>query len=494
MGVHMKRRRFVASMTVTGFLCDKVWAEKSENHKSLSMPTLEASLAILNLHGEQSAAVQTLMTAAYGFLAEKKHQTLADMMAKPEFMDLCGKAGLNLLGGPMLGCISETGASVWVRTLKPATVTVEAGGTMHGPIKSTELSDLTAVVRVDGLMPASETPYRVYIDGEPIKVPGATVIRTVTEKPTIFRIAFGSCWHRWGIGHPMMDLVRERKPDALLMIGDNAVQDRMGKTGQARSDILLRDLAPRWKTFCSEIPVYASWDDHDYAQNDASGILNVKFTVEDHSNVRDLFMQSWVNPEYGFVTEQQGIFLKTRIGAADVIMTDNRYFRDHAKGLNSFLGKEQMDWLKAQLLACKAPFIILSCGTMWSDYVSNGKDSWGVYDPDGREEIFRFIEEHKIGGVLLISGDRHGARGFTIPRKDGFSFYEFEGACMGGRKGPPVTNPSWTTQLYGISDQYAFSEFEFDTTKADPEVTMRLIHESGNEIYSVRLTRSQLTP
>jgi len=482
-------------MTAAGLLGDKLaWAGESALHKALGASTLEASMRILNLHGEQPAEIQELLRSAYGFLCARKQQTLAALMEQPAFMDLCGKAGLTLLGGPMLGGISETGASVWVRTLKPATVTIEAGGRIHGPVESTEDSDLTALVRVDGLKPNSETPYRVFIDGEPIQVQGRTVIRTVTEQPAVSRMAFGSCWHRWGIGHLMMDRVRERKPDALLMLGDNAVQDRLGNTGAVRCDILLRDLAPRWQAFCSEVPVFASWDDHDYAENDASGILNGKFSAEDRSNVRDLFMQSWVNPAYGFEAERHGVFFRTRIGAADVVMTDNRYFRDHSKGVDSFLGRAQMDWLKAQLLACKAPFIILSCGTMWSDYVSNGKDSWGVYDPKGREELFRFIEEHRIGGVLLISGDRHGARGFTIPRKEGFNFYEFGGASMGGRKGPPVSDPSWTTQLYGISDQYAFSEFEFDTTKPDPEVRMRLIHESGNEIFSVTLTRSQLTP
>lgn len=46
----------------------------------------------------------------------------------------------------------------------------------------------------------------------------------------------------------------------------------------------------------------------------------------------------------------------------------------------------------------------------------------GVNDPEGREELFSFIEENNISGVLLISGDRHGARGFTIPRKSDFGF------------------------------------------------------------------------
>ena len=138
--------------------------------------------------------------------------------------------------------------------------------------------------------------------------------------------------------------------------------------------------------------------------------------------------------------------------------------------------------------------MILASSTMWSDYVSAGKDSWGVFDPEGREELFRFIEDNRIGGVLLISGDRHGARGFTIPRPSGFQFYEFEGASLGGRSGPPVTQPDWTTQLYGFSGIYAFSEFEFELGSTEPTVTFRLFQEDGKIIYEKTLSRSQLTP
>ena len=133
---------------------------------------------------------------------------------------------------------------------------------------------------------------------------------------------------------------------------------------------------------------------------------------------------------------------------------------------------------------------------MWSDYVSNGKDSWGRWDPAGREQIFKFIETQRIPGVLLVSGDRHGARGFRIPRARGFNLYEFESATLGGRKGPPTSRPEWKdVQLYGISDTYAFSEFDIDATLDDPEVSFRLIRVDDGKIhYEKTLKRSELTP
>ena len=192
--------------------------------------------------------------------------------------------------------------------------------------------------------------------------------------------------------------------------------------------------------------------------------------------------------------QQKGIFFHTRLGAFDVILLDTRSLRGTTKGEpNAYLGAEQMAWLKKTLLACKGRFIILSSGTMWSDYVSSGKDSWGVWDPQGREEVFSFIEENKIPGVLLISGDRHGARGFKIPRPSGYTFYEFEAASLGGWTGPGA-GPGGAVQLYGVLGKIAFGEFTCDTTPRDPIVTFNLRGQQNNLLYEITLPRSQLTP
>ena len=55
-----------------------------------------------------------------------------------------------------------------------------------------------------------------------------------------------------------------------------------------------------------------------------------------------------------------------------------------------------MIWLKEQIQNSEGSFLILSCGSMWSDFVSKGKDSWGANDPEGREEILKLIEEKKL--------------------------------------------------------------------------------------------------
>lgn len=483
----------VAFLIVLNVLTANSQAQEKPEHQRLGRGDLATSLEIFNLWGEQPPEKQEVIKAAYTFLQTRPKGTIAELVGQPDFQRACQKAGLTHLGGPMLGCVSSDGVSIWMRTLGPAEVSVEVSlqGEVRrfGPVASTAQSDFTVVVPVTGLPPGGVFPYRVLVNGEPVPIPQNAVIRTISANPEKLRIAFGSCMHRWGLGNPELSRqIRVRQPAALLLIGDTAAQDRDNHLGLHRLDYLVRDLTPAWQQLVAEIPVYVTWDDHDYFNNDKWGIPK-GFSEEDRLGVWEVFRQCWNNPQYGLGPGRGGVFLSTRIGPCDIIMTDNRFFRQ--KG--DFLGREQMAWLKERLLAAKGPFIILSCGTMWSDYVSDGKDSWGVFDPQGREEVFRLIEEHRIGGVLLISGDRHGARGFRIPRPGGYEFYEFEGASLGGRSGPPVRQPNWTTQLYGISGEYAFSEFEFDVTKPDPEVTFRLISENGKTIYEITLPRSRLT-
>ena len=459
---------------------------------------LDSALQILNLFQKQPQTTLDLYSAVYKALATEQNATYAAVASDATVQKLCKEQGITHLGGPMLGCLKADGVKVWIRTVKPVKVEVKLKvgdqEKTFGPVQSTLDSDLAAIVEIAGLKPGSSTPYQVLVDGKVVSISKKAVITTPpAEKGEKTRIAFGTCQHRWGIAHrENTDQIIKREPHAMLMYGDVAVQDRNNILGMHRADYALRDAHTTWQDLSACTPLYTSWDDHDYFDNDLSGIPK-NYTDEDRKGVRKVWTQAWNNPYYGLGDDGGGIFTHTRIGPVDIIMTDNRYFRTK-EGKHRFLGPEQMAWLKKTLLACKGQFIIMSCGTMWSDMVSRGKDSWKVFDPEGREEIFKLIEDNKIGGVLLISGDRHGARGFKHTRPSGFNLYEFEPASLGGRSGPAVSDPKWKGQLYGFDNTFAFGEFTFDTSKADPEVTFQLVKHDGKSLYEITLKRSELTP
>lgn len=437
---------------------------------------------------------QMLYKYAEARLALETSRGFEVLVYDKEFQRHCAEHNIKLLGGPLLGNVSTSSVSVWVRTVKPATVEVlvRANGEekKFGPFKSSLQSQLSVAIPLADLNPGTDYAYSVIIDGEKIETTFETTFHTLSDNSKDnTRILFGSCYHRWGLGNEKQSAsMIARDADAFLAIGDIAVQDKLNNVGWHTLDYLARDLYPAWNNLASKVPVYAAWDDHDYFTNDAWGIPR-GYTNEDREKVWRVFRHAWNNPSYGFGDDEKGVFLRTRIGAADVILLDHRYFRQDS----SLLGDKQMIWLEEQLLDCQGPFIILSCGTMWSDYVSNGKDSWGEHDPKSREKIFSLIEKNNIQGVLLISGDRHGARGFTIPRPSGFKFYEFEGASLGGRGGPSAKT-GLENRLYVVKGEYAFSEFTFDASKKDPTVTFRLIGENGNILHELLLKRSELTP
>jgi len=484
----------VVFTTLSGFAQSK-W-KYPEMHMGDSLAHHQA---VLNYFEEQPAETKQADELIFKVLEAKKNASYADIAASTDIQSYCTRSGRLLLGGPMLGNLSPTGATVWVRTVRPATVhvtiTVEGKEVTYGPVHSTAASDLTARVPVTPLPANRAFPYRVWVDGCVVPQSQATncVLRTYSDDALQTRIVFGSCFHSRIGTRELMGSILQRKPLACLFIGDIAADDKRNHFGLLRLDYQLRDFHSAWRNLVAEIPVYAAWDDHDYYDNDVSG-LPAGASQEDMQKLRTVFMTSWNNPSYGLPDQQKGIFFHTRLGAFDVILLDTRSLRGTKKGEpNAYLGPEQMAWLKKTLLACKGRFIILSSGTMWSDYVSNGKDSWGVWDPQGREEVFRFIEENKIPGVLLISGDRHGARGFKIQRPSGYTFYEFEAASLGGWTGPGA-GPGGAVQLYGILGTMAFGEFTCDTTPPDPTVTFNLRGQQNTLLYEITLTRSQLTP
>ena len=403
---------------------------------------------------------------------------------------------VSLMGGPMLSKLQSDEVTVWLRpaTNQPLEIKVStANGLISKLYKVKKVKPgVEQGVTLNNLSPDTTYNYTIVSDNQNI-AEGRFTTAPAPDKKGIYRVAFGSCFHKVGLHNP--NLTRQivnRNPLAMMLLGDIATDDREKHTNMLRSDYLLRDVAKSWKHLAGNIPLYAMWDDHDYYNNDISGIPD-DCTAKDVDMLRTVWHENWNNPK----SKGDGLYFSTRIGPVELIMTDTRSCRERERRgeYGCYLGKKQQEWLKKTLKASTAPFKIISSGTMWSDYMSKAKDSWGTWDVKGREEIFNFIEDEGITGVLLISGDRHGARSFSIPRPSGKSFYEFEAASLGGVRGPKALAEDHSTQLFGYQgpDVIAFGEFTFDTTDNQPFVTFRLIDERGNTREEYKLPYSKLT-
>ncbi|MBD3377837.1 alkaline phosphatase family protein [candidate division KSB1 bacterium] len=451
---------------------------------------------LLDSYDRPSEERRSLYLTARKIFADSSDATPSD----PGIIAAARQAGLALLSGPMLGDVSESGITVWFRPVRSEPMSVRVAPGQGNEEKTFHVgfarSGAGVRVRLDGL--AANTSYTYQILSSSGDVLGNGAFRTAPKpnsKETI-RIAFGSCFHKIGVHNPnLMRLIAERGNHAMLLLGDLAVDDREANLNMHYADYLLRDVSTPWRIFSASIPVYAAWDDHDYLNNDKSGLQKGQITDRERNALRELWQENWNNPQTP--VKDRGIYFNTVIGDVELIMLDTRSCRNwqkrHQRG--AYLGDEQMQWLKKTLRASKARFIIMTSGTMWSDFMSNAKDTWGSWDIPGRKEIFDFIEQNRIGGVLLLSGDRHGARGFRIERPSGFALHEFEAATLGGVPGPDAYAPDQSTQLFGYAGGLkAFGEFTFDMSKPDPQVTFRLIGEQGEELEKHSFFRSQLTP
>jgi len=108
--------------------------------------------------------------------------------------------------------------------------------------------------------------------------------------------------------------------------------------------------------------------------------------------------------------------------------------------------------------------------------------------PKEREEIFSLIDAEKIGGVILLSADRHRTDVYQIKRPNGYTLYEFETSKLTNNH----THGTKKEALFSYNKGNYFGHITFDLTKADPELTFKCITVDKGEVYSLTLKRSQL--
>lgn len=488
----LQRRQFlVSAMSGVGaaVVAKSAFAGYDDNPNFVSLGdahkgTLEIDLKIMNQFGSQPQDVLDFYTACRKAMTAKN--------AAQEVSKVCRKFKRLTIGGPMLGDIRSDSVSVWMHLPDPDEVKVTLTSKIDGNVKTfrPEMQARIQTVRCDGLSPDTKYSYTVSSSKDVLLGEGAftTIPTEITEEP--FRIAFGADFHKIGMYRPeLMRLIQERGNRAMMLIGDSAVDGRKDDYGMINVDYLLRNLSPPLQQLTAHVPTSATWDDHDYWGNDTSGTSTNSKKPIDVVGLRQTWKSQWNNPDRDL--DRRGIYFDTQIGPIHYIALDTRSCRlNKRRGKRGcFLGEEQMSWLKERIAASTAPFILISGGTMWTDHISAGKDSWGTWDKEGREQIFEWLDQKKTSQVMLLSGDRHGARGFGIPRANANDIYEFEIGTLGGVPGPGAFAKDQTNQLFGLeSRSWAFGEFTFQQQAGKPVAEFRLINELGNVLETVTLS------
>ena len=242
-----------------------------------------------------------------------------------------------------------------------------------------------------------------------------------TSPDTVTRIAFGSCAEpkeSYGI----FDVIAADEPDVFLFLGDNVYADDESDDPELKSLQAAYALLAQSREFQhlkAQVPLYATWDDHDYGLNDAGGDWPHKWAAE------ALFETFWTVPSDDPSAGRPGIYREIRFGepgrSVQLILLDTRFFRTALRKPiippsngryeptddpnQSMLGDAQWAWLEEvltqpadlRLIASSVQF--LAEGHAW--------EAWRLL-PLEQRRLMNLLSQAK-GSILILSGDRHMA-------------------------------------------------------------------------------------
>jgi alkaline phosphatase D len=242
----------------------------------------------------------------------------------------------------------------------------------------------------------------------------------------IQRIAFGSCAHHEK-AQPLLDSARLRQPDLFIYLGDNIYGDTRDMT-KLRSKYAVLSSKPEFQRLWNSTRILATWDDHDYGENDAGRY----FPKREAS--KEIFLDFWDEPKLSARRLHPGIYHAEEFGPphhrVQVILLDTRSFRDDLVQSSSigvvphylpnpnpdstFLGTHQWHWLEDQLRKPAQVRIIASSNQFSQTH--SGYESWANV-PHERAQMLALIRKTKAEGVIFISGDVHYGE-LSIERSD----------------------------------------------------------------------------
>ncbi len=383
------------------------------------------------------------------------------------------------VAGPLVGHTTDSTSTLWMYAPRGSKVEVAYRETA---VKIGERRQPFKAVQ----QPAGKTPgqpfkvtltrlrsnhsydYRIFINGKELG-DGTWQFKTAptANQPATFKIALTSCMK---IKQPTnsWNLLRKEKPAFHLTVGDTQYSDTTNPTVQWQHHVRYRQV-PEFARVLRSIPTYSMWDDHDYGPNNSDG------TAKGKENSLAGWKQFWANPKLG-ATDTPGAFFTFRWADVDIFVVDGRYHRspDKAEDDNQkrMLGDAQFQWLLDGLKKSKAPFKVIASGSTLNH---STKDGWRIYT-FSRHRLFDAIKQHRIGGVVYMSGDIH--------RSLVWEHHE------SGRVGYPLVEV--ISSGIANSKTLSFATIEFDTTQTDPTMRVRIIHGNGKTHADKTWKASQL--
>ena|SRR6218665_100706 len=272
------------------------------------------------------------------------------------------------------------------------------------------------------------------------------------------RIAFGSC-ARQSDPLNIFDTIMTHHPTHFLFLGDNIYADTRDTT-EMRLRYSILDAHTSYQHLKDSVQIWATWDDHDFGENDAGKTYPMK------KESAEIFYDFFQEPISSERRTHEGIYTSYFIQDSglviQVIMLDTRYFRDdllpydnrmkkdtaYLYGMSyspnksksaELLGEEQWLWLENELE--KTADVRLICSSIQFAHSYNGYESWNNF-PQEKKRFLKLVRKTKANGLMILSGDVHYAEVSSFRMKRGYQLFDFTSSGLSSKweRATPNTN------------------------------------------------------
>ncbi len=320
----------------------------------------------------------------------------------------------------------------------------------------------------------------------------------------VSKIAFGSCSNQ-ALNFNIYKTIKRHNPDLYIAMGDNVYLDPFGTNYnwiQLQYDLYYGH--PEFKYIKDNIPTIATWDDHDYGENNGG----VNFSNK--QGAKNLFMKFWDVPENSPMRTRDGVYESYYYGDENhklqIILLDTRWNLDIISGepisptsdvTKDILGEAQWTWLEQELLK-PADVRIIGTSTQFC-IEENGYEAWANY-PHEMERMFDLIRSTQAENLFFISGDIHYAELSKREETDLYPIYDLTSSGLTHhelhaqknkyREGRPFTNLN-----FGIIDIKWGDEISTPngrTTNA-VEVDLTVYNRANTPVIQKTIPMSELT-
>lgn len=288
------------------------------------------------------------------------------------------------------------------------------------------------------------------------------VLATAAAMPAgKFRLGFGSCLNQYRRSLTLEAVRRESFLSAWIFAGDSGYHDvpgcgvpwnsqcslgewyvelrrwilalwRLLVHGSAKEDEMRRrddyealgriHVDPLREALHSDVPILATWDDHDFGKNDAGS--EYRFAKES----KKAFLEFWTKDDrevvYSSFRSEEDVLIilldcrshrtplknkggllhkakslaRAAVSASDDCPLEDSYEIDYD---GTMLGEEQWSWFEEQMKMPASLYVIVSSTQVLREY--DGTETWGVF-PRERARLLSLLSTRKS---LILSGDVH---------------------------------------------------------------------------------------